>query len=268
MIIPNMIQNKNIKGILFDLDGVMYTGDKLIPGSKEAIIYAKEAGIKTRFLTNTTRRSFGELLASLANFALPIERHELITSPRAADMYLRRRNLSTCFMIMKDSLREEFTAVKHNNIDPQAVVIGDIEKDWNYDILNRAFLHLMNGAELISLHKGRFWRDDEGLRIDLGAFTAALEFASGKEAVVTGKPSPDFFDIAANDMELSNDEVIMIGDDINSDIGGAQQCGIRGVLVKTGKYLPEVAKASSVDPFLTIESIAELPKYLREISER
>ena len=98
--------------------------------------------------------------------------------------------------------------------------------------------------------------------MDIGAFVAGLEYATGRTATVVGKPSQPFFEMALDELGLPKRQVIMIGDDIEMDVGGAQRAGIRGVLVKTGKYRDEVAARSAVVPDAVIESIAELPRLL------
>ena len=117
---------------------------------------------------------------------------------------------------------------------------------------------LIGGARLMALHKGKSWQTEEGLRVDMGAFVAGLEYASDKTATVVGKPSPEFYRLALDSMGLGPTEVAMVGDDIDSDVGGAQAAGMKGVLVKTGKYRKAVAEALAVRPDLTIDSIADL----------
>jgi HAD superfamily hydrolase (TIGR01458 family) len=121
---------------------------------------------------------------------------------------------------------------------------------------------LMDGAGLIALHKGKYWQTAEGLRVDIGAFIAGLEYVTGVDATVIGKPSPAFFQAAVNELGCSKDEIVMVGDDIDADVGGAQQCGIRGILVRTGKYRQDAVAVSSIVPDGTLDSIAHLVQYL------
>jgi len=100
----------------------------------------------------------------------------------------------------------------------------------------------MNGAKLIAVHKNRFCQTKHGLQLDIGAFIHGLEYASGSEAVIIGKPTPAFFQVALDEMGLSKDEVLMIGDDIDSDIGGAQKAGLKAVLVRTGNTAKPMPK--------------------------
>jgi HAD superfamily hydrolase (TIGR01458 family) len=127
-------------------------------------------------------------------------------------------------------------------------------------MLNEVFACLMRGAKLIAIHKNRFWQTESGLHMDIGAFIAGLEYASNTEAIIIGKPSLDFFKAALNDMQLNANEVLMIGDDIDSDIGGAQAADIKAALVRTGKYRKAYTEASAIKPDITLDSIADLPK--------
>jgi ribonucleotide monophosphatase NagD (HAD superfamily) len=111
---------------------------------------------------------------------------------------------------------------------------------------------------VIALHKGKFWRANEGLKVDIGAFIAGLEYATGKEALVIGKPSPSFFQLALDDMALSAGDVAIIGDDIDADVGGGIASGLKGILVKTGKYREDYVSQCSVKPDWTLETINEL----------
>ena len=100
-----------------------------------------------------------------------------------------------------------------------------------------------------------FIQEDGSLTLDLGPFTVALEFATGKTATVCGKPSADFFGAAFRDMALTPESVVMVGDDINSDVGGAQAAGMMGVLVRTGKFRPENEAHPTVKPDLIVDRL-------------
>ncbi len=146
------------------------------------------------------------------------------------------------------------------------VIIGDAGDKLTYASLNRAFRHLNRGAELIALEKDRYWMAPDGLSLSAGPFIEALEFATGKTAVVMGKPSLTFFELALNDMGLRAQETAMIGDDIITDIGGAQCAGMKGILVRTGKFSEENLSQVEIAPEYIINSIADLKKIiLKEI---
>jgi HAD superfamily hydrolase (TIGR01458 family) len=251
-----------IRGILFDLDGVLYVGDKVIEGAVDTIRYIKEQQIPHRFVTNTTTQSREALSQKLHALGFPIEPHDILSTPTAACDYLRQRQLRSCYFLVSEAIREEFSEFTTSETSPDVVVIGDIGRTWTYDLVNHIFQMVMAGADLVALHKGKYWQTPEGLRVDIGAFIAGLEYVTGVDATVIGKPSPPFFQAAVRELDFPKSDIVMVGDDIDADIGGAQQCGIRGILVRTGKYRQEAVAASSVVPDATIDSIAQLVQYL------
>jgi HAD superfamily hydrolase (TIGR01458 family) len=145
---------------------------------------------------------------------------------------------------------------------PDTVIIGDAGDRFTYDLLNRTMRMILSGAQLIALERDRTWMGEDGLMLSAGPFVAALEYATGKEALCVGKPSPGFFSSALEGLGIPAADVAMVGDDIESDIGGAQRCGIRGILVRTGKFREDLLASSGVLPDLVIESVADLPRII------
>jgi HAD superfamily hydrolase (TIGR01458 family) len=139
--------------------------------------------------------------------------------------------------------------------------LGDLGEGFTYARLDGAFRRLMSGAELVALQKNRYWEREDGLYLDAGPFVAALEYASGKTATVIGKPEAPFFEAALVDLALQAREVAMVGDDIETDVAGAQRAGLRGVQVKTGKYRAGVSMRRA-EPDLVLDSVAGLPEAL------
>jgi HAD superfamily hydrolase (TIGR01458 family) len=247
-----------VRGILFDIDGVLHIDERPIPGAVEALRHVKGKGIACRFVTNTTTKSIRRLFQKISGLGFPIEPDELFSAPQAAVHYLRRRGGPICYLVLNDEVKEDFAEFPSSGSAPDFVVIGDIREDWRYERLNRIFRMLIGGAKMIALHKGRYWQTGEGLQLDIGAFVAGLEYATGSRAIVLGKPSARFFTTAVSSMGLKGREVLMIGDDIDSDVGGAQRAGIRGILVRTGKYRDELVARSAVRPDAILESVAAL----------
>ncbi len=248
---------KSLKGLLFDMDGVWFVGDKPIPGAIETLRHIRERQIPCRFITNTTTQSLAQLEEKMQRLELPANASEIINAPRAAVLYLQSLGSPSIHCLVHENVRDgfdEFTESAH----PDYVVIGEIGDRWTYAIMNEAFRMLIDGAQLLAMHRGRYWQVDDGLAIDIGAFIAGLEYASGKEAIIVGKPAPTVFTSALKDMQLQAEEVVMVGDDIDADIGGAQSAGIRGVLVKTGKYREDLVSQSGVPADAMIESVAAL----------
>jgi len=108
----------------------------------------------------------------------------------------------------------------------------------------------------------RFFESDGRLKLDVGPFVSALEYGCGRKAKLVGKPSLDFFRSAVAKLDLEPGEVAMVGDDLESDVGGAMDAGLTGILVKTGKYRPDTEKDRSFRPDYSLDSIAGLPSFL------
>jgi ribonucleotide monophosphatase NagD (HAD superfamily) len=139
------------------------------------------------------------------------------------------------------------------------VVVGDLGALWSFSLVQEAFDALMQGACFIALSRDRYWMSATGLTIDCGAFVTGLEYASGVKSVLAGKPSAAFYHAAVRSLDHSEgSEVIMIGDDLASDVGGAQDAGYRGYLVRTGKFKPDTLAASAVRPDRILASVAQL----------
>jgi HAD superfamily hydrolase (TIGR01458 family) len=243
-----------MKGILCDIGGVLYEGDKLIDGAKEAVEYLKSK-YKIRFLSNSSRNTPENIYKKLKNFGFNVKEREIFTALLAVKKYLINRNLKA-YIIATDEAEEFLKDLKGEG----AVVIADAYKNFSYEKLNTAFRKIINGAEFLTTNKNRYFKESDGLSLDAGAFVAALEYSAEKEAKILGKPSCEFFNEAVEDMGVNKNEVIMIGDDIESDIIGAKRCGIKTVLVRTGKFKENDLKKTKPD-FL-IDSIAEISKIL------
>jgi HAD superfamily hydrolase (TIGR01458 family) len=247
------------KGILFDLDGVLYVSSSAIDGAIEAIKKIRTSGMPCRFVTNTSTLSLASLHKKIQQLGFSIPENEIISAPQAALLYLRQLQDPVCRFLLADDVKKDFAEFRQSNTEAEYIVIGDIGNAWSYDLLNEVFNCLMHGAKLIAIHKNRFWQTEHGLQMDIGGFVDGLEYASGTKAMIIGKPSKDFFQIALDHMGLQANQAAMIGDDIDADIGGAQQAGLQGILVKTGKYRKSYADLSAITPDLIIDSVAELP---------
>jgi len=251
-----------VRALLVDLEGTVYQDRRLIPGAAEALAEAEARGIPALFVTNTTSRPRSAIVRELADMGLDVRPERVFNAPRAAHALLAARGISRIDLLAVPRLLEDFPGAVQDDASPQAVVLGDLGDAFTYERLNRAFRHLLAGAELVTLARNRYWRAADGFMLDVGGFAAALEYASCREAVLAGKPSPAFFRAALEAAEAAPGEAAVIGDDLESDVGGGQAVGMRGVLVRTGKHRAEDAARSRVRPDATLASLAELPSLL------
>jgi len=251
-----------IEGLLIDLDGVLYVGDEAIAGARETLGELRGRGIDCRFVTNTTTRTAAEVVDKLERLGFEVAADEVFSAVTATREFLQAKGRPKLHLIVRDSVRPEFEDFPQDDEQPDFVVVGDIGAAWSYPLMNAAFRQLMDGAELVAMHANRFFQTAEGLMLDIGAFVAGLEAVTGKQATVVGKPSCDFFQLGLDSLALAPERVAMVGDDIESDVGGGQRAGLRGVLVRTGKFREEQARESEVEPDAVIDSIADLPGLL------
>jgi len=250
------------RGVLLDLDGTVYEAAAAIRGAQEAIDAIRRSGLPVRFATNTTRRPRGELVDRLRGFGIDVEPEEIVTAPIAAATWLTAHGVRRVALHIAEATLAEFGDFTIDDKRPDAVVIGDLGRDWTFDRLNRAFRQLQTGAHFVAMQKNRYWQTEGGLTLDAGPFVAALEYATGRDAVLVGKPSAAFFHGAAASMGLAVTEVAVAGDDINSDVRGAMAAGARGVLVRTGKFRAADLDGPGRSPDAVIDSLAGLPVLL------
>jgi len=255
---------KGIRGVLLDLSGTLYSGGRRIEGTRRALASLREQGIGYRFLTNTTTKPRSSLKERLEGMGLHEDESWILTPFAAARERLRQDACETVFPLIADEVRGELGALRAVETAPDAVLIGDLGAGFSYDVLNRAFRHLADGARFYALARNRVFESGGELFLDLGPFVQALEYALGRESLCLGKPSGPFFDLALGELGLEPSDVAVVGDDLESDVLGAIDHGMRGILVRTGKFSANLLNASERKPDAVIDSIADLPDLLAD----
>ncbi|XP_062577264.1 phospholysine phosphohistidine inorganic pyrophosphate phosphatase-like [Saccostrea cucullata] len=240
---------RKVKGVLLDISGVLFESGAGVPidGSVEAVQRLKAAGLAVRFCTNETTMTRGMLTEKLHVLGFSMSEQEIFPPIPAICKVLQKRNLRP-HLLINPKVAPDFDGV--DTSDPNCVILGDATTEFNYHNLNKAFQALVAMKEpvLFSLGMGRFYREQGELLLDVGPFTKALEFAADVKAEVVGKPSQTFFTSVLEDMNVDADNVVMVGDDIVSDVGGAQSCGMLGIQVRTGKFRPQDEEHPTVKP--------------------
>jgi len=255
-----MVSIMDVKGFLIDLDGVLYIGENAIDGAQEAIDLLKEKKFRFRFVSNTTRKCRKTIAERLTRLGFDIPESSLFTPPLAAIAYMNAAGKHRCMLVTTGDVHKDFehTCDLDGGAATDYVVIGDAGDTITYEKMNEAFRALNTGAEIIALEKDRYWMTPDGLMLSAGPFVAALEFATGKTAMVVGKPSKAFFEMALKDMDVRTEKAVMIGDDILTDIAGARSIGVKAVLVRTGKFNEESLRGAPIKPDCVIDSIANI----------
>ncbi|KAK9502027.1 hypothetical protein O3M35_012637 [Rhynocoris fuscipes] len=243
-----------VKGLLLDISGVLKDGDIPIQGSVEAIKTLQAKGIPFRLLTNETLKPQATIRNTLNKLGYNVTDKDMFCPIPFLKNILKAENLRP-HLLLHPRMIAEFEGIDLNN--PNCVVIGDAEDHFNYESLNKCFRQLMDMEKpvLFSLGMGKYYMDDDGLALDVGAYTKGIEYATGVKARVVGKPTAEFFLAGAKDLGLQPNEVVMVGDDIESDIGGAQACGMRGVLVRTGKFRKTDEVHPAVEPDAIVDNL-------------
>ncbi|MHA2282435.1 MAG: HAD-IIA family hydrolase [Promethearchaeota archaeon] len=262
-----MEEKKNfndIKGILTDIDGTLFFKGSAIPGAIETLSVLRKKGLKFLFLTNTDSKIPRTVLRKLNDFGFKIKEDEIYTPIIALKDYLSRYPGKKSFFVITREVEKEFQDFPrpHGLESPDFVIVGDFRDNWDVNRLNQAFKYVINGAKLLGTQGNKYFLDRDGEPvIDTGSFVQMIANAASVTPKIFGKPSKEYFLQALNILNLTHNEVLVVGDDLESDIQGAINSGIDGVLVRTGKgqyFDPEVSK---IKPFKVIKSFSSLANF-------
>jgi HAD superfamily hydrolase (TIGR01458 family) len=252
--------------ILLDIDGVLHVSGEVVAGAPEAVRTLREARHRVRFVTNNTTRERARLAEDLRSLGIELDETEVTTTPLAAGKLLEgMRVLPLTMAAVRADLAKHVTLVEDG---AEAVLVGGADETeetgevFAYESLNKAFAALRDGARLVCLHKNRWWQTSRGPLLDAGAFVAGLEYAAQSRAEIVGKPTAAYFESALAELEAPASDAIMVGDDVEADIGGAKAVGMRAVLVRTGKFRSASLEEADPQPDAVIDSIADLPAWL------
>jgi phospholysine phosphohistidine inorganic pyrophosphate phosphatase len=252
---------------LLDLDGTLYAGGAAVPGAPETLARLRRAGLQFRLVTNTTSRSRAMLVDRLRGYGFAVEPEEIFTATLAGAALARELGIQVVAPFLPAPALEDLSGLhliggssgRARQGAPDGVLLGDLAEGWSYQMLQEAFEYVMGGAALIALSRDRYWQRGDRLALDAGPFVAALEYATGAAARVAGKPSPAFFTAALASLGLpGGSRAAMVGDDLWSDVEGAQRAGLEGWLVRTGKFREEALRDSGIAPDRVLPSVAAL----------
>ena len=258
---------RRIQAVLIDIDGVLTVSWQPLPGAVAALSQLRAEGYPLALVTNTTSRSRASVASSLAAAGFPVTAEDILTAPVIAAAYLREHHPNArCLLLNSGDIGADLAGlnlvVPGDEAPVEVVLTGGAGREFSYQALNQAFSHLQRGATLVAMHRGLYWRTSDGLQLDTGAFLAGLEQAAHTHAEVVGKPAAAFFAAALAHLGADAADAVIIGDDIETDVLAAQQHGLAGVLVKTGKYLPRTHHDASGTPDHVLDSFADLPALL------
>jgi len=255
-----------LRAVLVDIQGTLLAGDGApVAGASAAVARLRETGLQVRFVTNIDSIGVTAIVSRLRQAGIAAEESEVFSPVAAAKRFLARLERARCHLLLPSELEAEFASFRASGDKVDWVVVGDCREGFTYEKLNAAFRLLRSGAELLALQKGRWFLGTEGPTLDTGAFVAALEYSTNRPAHVVGKPSIELMRMALEDVGGDPFSVVMVGDDVCSDVPGAHAVGARSVLVRTGKFSLAALERSERKPDLLLDSVADLPNALSEL---
>jgi len=246
---------QGVRGLLLDLDGVLVLKGAAVPGAVDALNDLERLAFPYLVVTNTSLVSRSRLAGwgRKVGFTTPPDRFQSALSA-SVDHVRREYGDRPVFVIASPDARTELVGLNvisgpeadADSAAVAAVILGDSPDELTKENLDRAFRCVKAGAQLVGMHRNPWWLTKAGPTLDAGAFLVGLEWAAGRRAHIVGKPSPAFFATAIRRLAaeaeargeppLRRSELAMVGDDVNSDIGGGRRAGLRTVFVRTGKH--------------------------------
>jgi HAD superfamily hydrolase (TIGR01458 family) len=250
-------------GVLIDIDGVLTTSWQAIPGAPEALAALRQRGVPFVLVTNTTSRRRGQIADLLRHAGFVVDAAEILTTAAITAGYLARHHPGRSIELLNSGdVAEDLDGVPIVDRDGDVMVLGGAGPEFTYEAVNRVFRRVQAGAPLVAMNPNLMWRTSDGYQLDAGAYLLALEAAAGASATVTGKPSPAFFLTALEQIGGDAAHAFMVGDDLRTDVLGAQASGLHGVLVRTGKFRSDQLAGTTDQPEFVVDSFADLPDLL------
>lgn len=262
-----MVDLREISAFIIDMDGVLYRGNTAIPGASDFISALEETGRKFLLLTNNSSLTPAQYEAKLASMGIKVPKEKIFTSAQATALYLRTiaGTGAKVFLIGMDGIREALLAegfALSDDRDVDFVVVG-IDFNLSYEKLKKATLAIRAGATFIGTNPDKTLPTEEGLYPGNGAILAALEASTGVKPVIVGKPSPLIFELALKRLGSTPEETAVVGDRLETDILGAHQAGLKGILVLSGVTDRNSLASAELKPDLVFESVKDLAEALR-----
>ncbi|MGW0045011.1 HAD-IIA family hydrolase [Rhodococcus sp. NPDC003348] len=256
----------SVGGVLFDIDGVLVTSWRALPGAADALRAVRDRALPRAFLTNTTSRTRGEIATALRDCGMDVDTGEIVTAAVLTAEYLRSTYPGArCLVVNHGDITKDLQGIVLDAEHPDVVVLGSAGPEFDHVTLSRVVELMQQGIPVVAMQSGLTWATADGLRIDTGAYLPGLEAAGGGRVTVIGKPAPTGFTTAAAVMGTDPEHAVMVGDDLVNDVLAAQYVGFAGVLVRTGKFRPAILEAPPGRPDHVIDSVADLPGLLDEL---
>ncbi|MGD0313197.1 MAG: TIGR01458 family HAD-type hydrolase [Acidimicrobiales bacterium] len=254
--------------VLLDIDGVLTVSWQALPGAVETMEWLVDHHVDYRLVTNTSSRTRHEIAERLGRAGMEVDESLILTAVTGAARYLAATYPGRgCLVVNEGDLGDDLEGVEQVDADHAGVVLlGGAGPSIGYDELNGVFALALAGVPMVALHRNTRFETADGLVLDMGAFLPGIEAAADRTATVVGKPARAFFEAALDDIGADPTDAVMVGDDLESDVLGAQSLGITGVLVRTGKFRPSDLDGVAARPDHVIDDIGRLPDLLEGIA--
>ncbi len=246
-----------VRGIIFDIDGVLEFQGEVYPGAIKTINVLRNRGIVLRFLTNSTLKSRTSCAEKLRKAGFRVFDEEVITASYATAVYLGTLQPRSCWVMLEREGLDEFKGFQQDTENPEYIVVGDNRSRFDFEHLNKALSLLLKGAKLIGMQSELIDTSMGEAELNVGSWVGMLERAAGVETTYIGKPNPYVFDLTVKMMGLDKSEVIMVGDRVSTDVKGAKEFGIRSVLLRTGEF-DERELDGSIEPDFICNSVGDV----------
>ncbi len=255
-----------VRGVILDMDGVLWKDAMPIGDLAGIFSCMRSAGLKIILATNNATLTVDQYLQKLAGFGVDLEPSQIITSSHATASALAKAfpEGGAVYVIGENGVitalaESGFSAITDPEDEtPVLAVVGGIDRALTYQKLRRAMFHIRAGARFYGTNPDTTFPTPAGLVPGAGSILAALQSASGTNPIVIGKPSPFMFQLSAERLQLRIDEILVVGDRLETDIAGAQAIGARTALVLSGVSTLEQANGWQPKPDLIVENLATL----------
>ena len=255
-----------IKGVILDLDGTVYRGNEEVPGAARCVARLRERDIRCLFVTNRANRTPATVVDHLRGYGIDCSPADVLTSAEATALHLGRGSV---YPIGEDGLLQ---ALKQHGmtLDDQApdYVVVSFDRGFTYEKLRTACSLIARGARFIATNPDKALRTETGLSPGTGAIVAAVAAGSGVDPVMIGKPERRIMDLAVQRLGLKHDDVICVGDNLDTDILASHNAGLRSVLILTGVSSREDLAHASCKPTWVVETYDELDAIIRRESKQ
>jgi NagD protein len=256
-----MEQIRGKKAFICDMDGVIYHGNRLLPGVPEFVEWLKQENRRFLFLTNSSERAPRELQEKLGRLGLDVPKEHFYTSALATAAFVAKQSPGcSAYVIGETGLSNALydADITMNDVNPDYVIIGE-SRNYTYENILRAVKFIQGGARLIGTNPDQTGPTEQGIVPSTGALISPIEKASGQQAYFVGKPNPLMMRTALRKIECKREDTVIVGDRMDTDIIAGVESEITTILVLSGCTSREEVDAFAYRPDLILDGVGDIP---------